>query len=77
MATTRPASGKLHYVRAAPGRYVIEWRRGTTNACIGRVERFGNSWAALGVNARSWTDFAPTRTEAVERLQQDRVYRPS
>jgi len=75
-AKTRPAGGKLHYMHTAPGQYVIEWRRGTTSACIGRVQRSGpRCWAALGVNARSWTDFVPTRTEAVERMQQDRVYR--
>lgn len=60
----------LHYVRSAvPDEYVIEIRRGSTRACIGRVVKYGQDWAALGVGLTSWTDYVPTRAEAVRRIQ--------
>lgn len=50
--------------------YAVEKRQGSARWTIGRVTRTGNGpWVALGVGARAWTRWLPSRALAVADME--------
>lgn len=55
--------------------YVVEKRQGSARWSVGRVVRCGGYaggrpvWMALGIGAKAWTRFLPTRALAVQDME--------
>jgi hypothetical protein len=56
---------RTRYVPIGDDLYAIVIRHGSTAWCAGRVCRVGNQWMAHGIGARAWSNYYPTRREAV------------
>lgn len=62
----RTATAKIRFTPTSyANTYAVERRQGQVTVCLGRVSRFGNTWAALGLGLPAWTQYRRTRWEAV------------
>lgn len=65
--------GNQFFTPIGDDEYTVGARKGKSFAVThGRVSKFGDTWAALGVGAKSWTDYHPSRKAAVEQMFQRR-----